>query len=78
MLSAYKAILCTQVYVMSAKVIQKFFERGTQAQKTALTESMEGHILSLSLQTYGCRVVQKVRADIIILSAGSNSVTEGS
>ncbi|KAI0062274.1 ARM repeat-containing protein [Artomyces pyxidatus] len=40
-------------------VIQKLFEHGTQAQKTALATTMETHILSLSMQMYGCRVVQK-------------------
>lgn len=41
-------------------VIQKLFEHGNQAQKAVLAKQMEGHILSLSLQMYGCRVVQKV------------------
>jgi len=41
-------------------VIQKLFEYGTQIQKTALANTMEGHVLQLSLQMYGCRVVQKV------------------
>ncbi len=36
------------------------FEYGTQAQKTRLVSTMEGQILGLSLQMYGCRVVQKV------------------
>ncbi|KAF8495613.1 armadillo-type protein [Gautieria morchelliformis] len=40
-------------------VIQKLFEHGTQVQKTVLANAMEGHILALSLQMYGCRVVQK-------------------
>jgi hypothetical protein len=44
-----------------AKVIQKLFEHGTQVQKTVLANTMEGHVLPLSLQMYGCRVVQKVR-----------------
>lgn len=43
-------------------VIQKFFEHGNQMQKTILAKQMEGHVLSLALQMYGCRVVQKVRA----------------
>ena len=42
-------------------VVQKLFEHGSQAQKAILAKQMEGHILSLSLQMYGCRVVQKVR-----------------
>lgn len=28
-------------------------------QKAVLANAMEGHVLSLSLQMYGCRVVQK-------------------
>jgi len=42
------------------QVIQKLFEHGTQVQKTIPANAMEGHILLLSLQMYGCRVVQKV------------------
>lgn len=41
-------------------VIQKFFEHGSFEQKHALAENMKGKILALSLQMYGCRVVQKV------------------
>lgn len=41
-------------------VVQKFFDHGTQHQKTVLAEQMKGQMLALSLQTYGCRVVQKV------------------
>jgi len=41
-------------------VIQKFFEHGNQVQKKLLAEKMKGKMISLSLQTYACRVVQKV------------------
>lgn len=41
-------------------VIQKFFEHGNQSQKKTLANQMKGHVLQLSLQMYGCRVVQKV------------------
>ena len=41
-------------------VIQKFFEHGNQLQKSILAKQMEGHVLTLSTQMYGCRVVQKV------------------
>ncbi len=41
-------------------VIQKFFEHGTQQQKAVIADQMKGHVLNLSLQMYGCRVVQKV------------------
>lgn len=43
-------------------VIQKFFEHGNQSQKKILANQMKGRILTLSLQMYGCRVVQKVRS----------------
>ncbi len=42
-------------------VIQKFFEHGNQSQKKVLANQMKNHVLALSLQMYGCRVVQKVR-----------------
>lgn len=41
-------------------VIQKLFEHGSQAQKKILANQMKGHIITLSTQMYGCRVVQKV------------------
>lgn len=54
------------------QVIQKLFEHGTQVQKTILANLMEGHVLSLSLQMYGCRVVQKasllIRWSITVLT----------
>lgn len=37
-------------------VIQKLFEHGDQQQKAALAKKMEGHVLQLSMQMYGCRV----------------------
>ncbi|ODV96089.1 hypothetical protein PACTADRAFT_80157 [Pachysolen tannophilus NRRL Y-2460] len=40
-------------------VIQKYFEFGSEVQKKILLEAMEGHLLDLSLQMYGCRVVQR-------------------
>ena len=41
-------------------VIQKFFEHGNQSQKRGLANQMKGHVVVLSCQMYGCRVVQKV------------------
>jgi mRNA-binding protein PUF3 len=41
-------------------VIQKFFEHGDQTQKRTLANRMKGHVVHLSMQMYGCRVVQKV------------------
>jgi hypothetical protein len=54
-------------------VIQKFFEHGSSEQKETLAVNMEGQILNLSLQMYGCRVVQKVYLESIrILSKESS------
>jgi len=46
-------------------VIQKLFEHGTQAQKTVLANTMEGHVFYLSCNLYGCRVVQKAIESIL-------------
>ncbi|KAJ7155945.1 armadillo-type protein [Mycena crocata] len=46
-------------------VIQKLFEHGTQAQKTVLAGTMEGHVVYLSSNLYGCRVVQKAIESIL-------------
>lgn len=40
-------------------VMQKYFEYGSIEQKQILLQKMLGHIYELSLQTYGCRVVQR-------------------
>ena len=39
-------------------VIQKFFQFGTSAQVETLCDLLCGSVFELSLQTYGCRVVQ--------------------
>ncbi|PKU68170.1 Pumilio like 2 [Dendrobium catenatum] len=41
-------------------VAQKFFDHGSAAQRRELADQLTGHILTLSLQMYGCRVIQKV------------------
>ena len=40
-------------------VIQKFFEFGNSLQIQFLCALLKGNVLTLSFQTYGCRVVQK-------------------
>ncbi|EDK46432.1 hypothetical protein LELG_04613 [Lodderomyces elongisporus NRRL YB-4239] len=40
-------------------VIQKYFEHDSKIQKLILLSHMVGHIYELSLQMYGCRVVQR-------------------
>jgi mRNA-binding protein PUF3 len=41
-------------------VMQKLFEHGDQVQKRVLANAMKGKVVDLSMQMYGCRVVQKV------------------
>ena len=41
-------------------VIQKLFEHGSQVQKRILADKMKGQVVTLSVQMYACRVVQKV------------------
>lgn len=43
-------------------VIQKLFEHGSQVQKRILGDKMKTQVVSLSVQMYACRVVQKVCA----------------
>ncbi|XP_058087889.1 pumilio homolog 6, chloroplastic-like [Magnolia sinica] len=40
-------------------VIQKFFDHGSPEQRKELANQLAGHIQPLSLQMYGCRVIQK-------------------
>lgn len=40
-------------------VVQKLFDNGSPAQRENLASFLVGHAVQLSLQMYGCRVVQK-------------------
>ena len=41
-------------------VVQRLFEFGTPEQRTLLLNCMLGHVPTLSVEMYGCRVIQKV------------------
>ena len=43
---------------------QKFFEHGSTEEKAALTEAIRGNVMTLALQMYGCRVIQKALESI--------------
>lgn len=70
--------LCSMIKLLShsLQVIQKLFEYGTQVQKIALANTMEGHVLQLSLQMYGCRVVQKVNHKLSTSDTNSAELTD--
>ena len=40
-------------------VVQKFFEFGSDDQKIVLVEKLQGNVLFLTMEVYGCRVIQK-------------------
>ena len=49
------------------QVIQKLFEYGSPTQRGKICGAIQGHLLQLSLQMYGCRVVQKVPVQTLTL-----------
>ena len=40
-------------------VVQKYFEIGSDEQKLFLVQKLQGNVLYLTLEVYGCRVIQK-------------------
>lgn len=45
----------------------QFFEHGTDVQRKQLASQLTGHVLPLSLQMYGCRVIQKVHSEVLVI-----------
>ena len=66
--------VCPVVLQLSTDVfanfcIQRLMEKATVQQVDALVQGLQGSILRLSLQTYGCRVIQKVcRSHFLLLA----------
>jgi pumilio RNA-binding family len=52
-------LLAHHLFIQS-KVIQKLIEHGSIPEKHQLFDIMQGHVLEMSNNTYGCRVVQRV------------------
>ena len=48
------------LYSFFTSVRLQFFEHGLPSQRRELANKLIGHVLTLSLQMYGCRVIQKV------------------
>ena len=53
-------ILNLSIDVFANFCVQKLLEKASEEQIAILAENMKGNVLRLSLQTYGCRVIQKV------------------
>lgn len=51
--------LALMMDVFGNYVVQKFLEYGTEAQQAHLAGVLKGNVMALSLQMYGCRVIQK-------------------
>jgi len=57
-------------------VIQNFFDHGTTSQRKELANQISGHILALSLQMYGCRVIQKA-IELVYANQQAQMVVDG-
>ena len=53
----------------------QFFEFATESQLSQLADKLNGHILNLSFQMYGCRVVQKVSLVLMLCFCSSVMLT---
>lgn len=54
--------------------IQKLLEKASTEQIAVMAGNLKGNILKLSLQTYGCRVIQKVSSTmIVVFKTGSSA-----
>ncbi|KAI8844773.1 Pumilio1 in complex with Cyclinb reverse Rna [Chytridium lagenaria] len=60
-----KQLVFDEILPNALQLMTDFFEHGNQIQKQILAKQMEGHVLSLSLQMYGCRVVQKALEHVL-------------
>ena len=56
----YPVIMQLSVDVFANFCVQRLLERASTDQIEHMAHSLKGSILRLALQTYGCRVVQKV------------------
>lgn len=52
-------ILALMTDVFGNYVVQKFLDHGSEQHRLKLAGHLKGNVLSLSLQMYGCRVIQK-------------------
>lgn len=56
-------ILQLSIDVFANFCVQKLLEKASTEQISIMAENLKGNVLRLSLQTYGCRVIQKVRSE---------------
>jgi hypothetical protein len=49
-------------------LVQRFLELGNRQQVKEIASTMQGHIVSLAKEPFGCHVVQKVYSDELQLA----------
>ncbi|GER47298.1 pumilio-like protein [Striga asiatica] len=70
-----KASVFKEVVPHASKLITDLFEHGNSEERMNLADQLRGQILPLSLQMYGCRVIQKA-LDVINLEQKTRLVQE--
>lgn len=60
MLPGYLSEVVLYLLLTQCSFFSQFFEHGSTAQIKELAGQLIGRVLALSLQMYGCRVIQKV------------------
>ncbi|MFS7900509.1 putative armadillo-like helical, nucleic acid binding NABP, pumilio domain-containing protein [Helianthus anomalus] len=70
-----KDMVYNEIMPQAYSLMTDFFEHGSATQIRELAEQLTGHVLTLSLQMYGCRVIQKA-IEVVELNQQTKMVTE--
>ncbi|MFS7938316.1 putative armadillo-like helical, nucleic acid binding NABP, pumilio domain-containing protein [Helianthus anomalus] len=70
-----KDMVFNEIMPQAYSLMTDFFEHGSATQIRELAEQLTGHVLTLSLQMYGCRVIQKA-IEVVDLYQQTKMVTE--
>ncbi|KAI7757765.1 hypothetical protein M8C21_008993 [Ambrosia artemisiifolia] len=70
-----KDMVFNEIMPQAYSLMTDFFEHGSATQIRELADQLTGHVLTLSLQMYGCRVIQKA-IEVVDLGQQTKMVTE--
>ncbi|KAI7730863.1 hypothetical protein M8C21_013477 [Ambrosia artemisiifolia] len=70
-----KDMVFNEIMPQAYSLMTDFFEHGSATQIRELADQLTGHVLTLSLQMYGCRVIQKA-IEVVDLCQQTKMVTE--
>ncbi|MFS7966379.1 putative armadillo-like helical, nucleic acid binding NABP, pumilio domain-containing protein [Helianthus anomalus] len=70
-----KDMVFNEIMPQAYSLMTDFFEHGSATQIRELAEQLTRHVLTLSLQMYGCRVIQKA-IEVVDLYQQTKMVTE--